>query len=145
MEPFFVKKYRDFEASSLGILVFRETSRLIWPDFDPVFDQFWPVLTYFAGQTWPILTYSDPFAGRTWPIFTYFDLNHFVLLEVCSVDILVTGLRITADFEGYSFRGTHLWEHLGRRDKLALTTTCLKHLAFQPKCWPDKFARLWSR
>ena len=34
MEPFFVKNYRDFEASSLGIPVFRGTFRLILPNFD---------------------------------------------------------------------------------------------------------------
>ena len=45
--------------------------------FWPCFDEFWPVLTYFAGQAWPIFTYSDLFAGRTWPIFTYFDLFRF--------------------------------------------------------------------
>ena len=51
---FLSKNYRDFEASSLGILVFRGTFRLIWPDFDPVLtnsDLFWPFrwadLAYF--------------------------------------------------------------------------------------------------
>ena len=34
---FLSKNFRDFEASSLGILVFRGTFRPIWPNFDPVF------------------------------------------------------------------------------------------------------------
>ena len=33
---FLSKIYRDFEASSLGILVFRGTFHPISPDFDPV-------------------------------------------------------------------------------------------------------------
>ena len=36
MEPSFVKNYRDFEASSLGILVFRGTFRPILPKSGPV-------------------------------------------------------------------------------------------------------------
>ena len=33
---FFVKTHRDFEASSLGILVFRGTFRPVCPNLDPV-------------------------------------------------------------------------------------------------------------
>ena len=46
MEPFFVKSYCDFEAASLGTLVFRGTFRPIWHDFDPVWtnsDLFWAI------------------------------------------------------------------------------------------------------
>ena len=41
-------------------------------------------------------------------------LNHFVLIEVCSVDILVACLRTSTGFQGDFFRETHLWEHFGR-------------------------------
>ena len=36
-------------------------------------------------------------------------------------------LRIYTGFKGVSFRESHLWEHFGRRDKIALIT-CLKKL-----------------
>ena len=36
-------------------------------------------------------------------------------------------LRICTGFKGVSFRETHLWEHFGRTDKIALIT-CLKNL-----------------
>ena len=65
MEPFFVKNYRDFELSSLGILEFRGTFGSIRPNFDPIStnsdlfqtifpggpDLFSPISTYFAGRT----------------------------------------------------------------------------------------------
>ena len=38
----------------------------------------------------------------------YWLTRHFVLVEVCSVDILVACLRISTGFEGDSFRETHL-------------------------------------
>ena len=41
--------------------------------------------------------------------------------------ILVVCLRICTCFKGVSFRETHLWEHFGRTDKIALIT-CLKNL-----------------
>ena len=54
MEPVLSKHFRDFEVSSLGILVFRGTFRPIWPNFDLLLtnsDLFWPIsradLTYF--------------------------------------------------------------------------------------------------
>ena len=34
--------------------------------------------------------------------------DHFVLIEVCSVDILVACLRMSTGFQGNSFRETHL-------------------------------------
>ena len=68
IEPFFVKKYRDFEASSLGVLVFRGT-------FRPNFDLLWPILTCFdpfRRQTSPIPTYSPGGPDLFSPIATYF-------------------------------------------------------------------------
>ena len=49
-------------------------------------------------------------------------LNHFVLIDVCSVDLLVAWLRMSASFQGYSLREKHLWEHFGQTDKIALIT-----------------------
>ena len=56
-------------------------------------------------------------------------VNHFVLIDICSVDLLVACVRIFTYFKGVSFQETHLWEHfqIGRADKIALMT-CLKHL-----------------
>ena len=44
---------------------------------------------------------------------------------VCSVEFLVVCWRICTGFKGVSLRETHLWEHFGRRDQIALIT-CLK-------------------
>ena len=54
--------------------------------------------------------------GVLWPplISIAICLNHFVLIEVCSVDIMVACLRISTGFKGDSFRETHLWEHFGQ-------------------------------
>ena len=41
-------------------------------------------------------------------------LNHFVLMEICSVYLLVACLSICTGFKEDSFRETHLWEHFGR-------------------------------
>ena len=49
-----------------------------------------------------------------------------VLVEVCSVDILVACWRICAGSKEDSFRETNLWEHFCRTDKIALVT-CLKN------------------
>ena len=54
-------------------------------------------------------------------------LNLFVLIDVCSVALLVACLRISTRFRGVSLRETHLWEDFGRADKIALIT-CLKNL-----------------
>ena len=48
-------------------------------------------------------------------------LNHFILIDVCSVDILVARMRVDTAFVGDFFRETHLWEHFGQTDKIALT------------------------
>ena len=56
----------------------------------------------------------------SWTIGIAMCLNRFVLIDVCSVDILVACWRISTGFKGDSFRGTHLWEHFGRTDKAAL-------------------------
>ena len=73
------KKHRDFEVSSLGMLVLRRTFGSIWPNFDPVFtnsDLFRPILPGRPDLFSLILTY---FAVRTWPISTYFDLFRFTV------------------------------------------------------------------
>ena len=49
----------------------------------------------------------------------------FVLMEVCSVDILVACLRISTGFEGDSFRETSTRALWPGADKIA-RTTCLK-------------------
>ena len=51
-------------------------------------------------------------------------LNHFVLIEVRSIDILVACLRISTGLN--SFRETHPWEHLIGQIK-SLLIMCLKH------------------
>ena len=55
-----------------------------------------------------------------WTVWIAICLNHFVLITVCSAEDC-TG------FKGVSFRETHLWEHFGRTDQIALVT-CLKKL-----------------
>ena len=54
-------------------------------------------------------------------------LNLFVLIDVCSAENLVVCLGICTGFKGVSFRETHLREHFGRTNKIALIT-CLKKL-----------------
>ena len=76
-------------------------------------------------------------------------LNHFVLIEVCSGDILVACCRICTGFKGDSFRETHLWEHFGRTDTIALIT-CLKKLnvsgtSLTTGCQKIKGSRLLGR
>ena len=44
-------------------------------------------------------------------------LNHFILIEVCSADMLVTCLRISPALIGDFIGAMHLWEHFGRTDK----------------------------
>ena len=48
-------------------------------------------------------------------------------LTVWSVEFSILRLRIYTGFKGVSFRETHLREHFGRTDKIALIT-CLKKL-----------------
>ena len=60
----------------------------------------------------------------TWTVYAIC-LNHFILIDVCSIDILIECLRISTGFKGDSLRETHLWEHFGRTDKIALIP-CLK-------------------
>ena len=48
--------------------------------------------------------------------------NHFVLIEIWSVETLVTCLRISTGLTRDSVRKTDLWEHFGRTDNIALTT-----------------------
>ena len=45
--------------------------------------------------------------------------------KVCSAELLAACLRICTGLKGVSFREMHLWEHIGRTDKIALIT-CLK-------------------
>ena len=69
------KKYRDFEASSLEILVFRGTFHPIWPNFDPVLtnsDLVWPILPGRPDLFPPIPTYSPGGPDLFSPISTYF-------------------------------------------------------------------------
>ena len=63
----------------------------------------------------------------SWTVQIAICLNHFVLIAVCSVEFLVVCWRICTGFKGVSFRETHLWEHFGRTDQIALIT-CLKKL-----------------
>ena len=77
MEPCFVKNYRDFELSFLGILVFRGTFGSIRPNFDPVStnsDLFQTILP--GGPDLLSSTYFDLFLpggpDLFSPIWTYF-------------------------------------------------------------------------
>ena len=63
----------------------------------------------------------------TWTVYIAICLSHFVLIDVCSAEFLVVCSRICTGFTGVSFRETHLWEHFGRTDKIALIM-CLKKL-----------------
>ena len=53
-------------------------------------------------------------------------LNNYVLIDVCSVELWSRAWGKSTGFKADSFRETHLWEHFGRTDKIALIT-CLKN------------------
>ena len=60
-------------------------------------------------------------------------LNHFIPIDVCSVDILVACMRICTIFIGDFFRETHPWEHFGQADKPLIT--CPKNVNVSGAFW----------
>ena len=70
--------------------------------------------------------------------------NHFVLIDVCSVDLRVACVRLSTRFKGVSLRETHLWEHFGWADKIALIT-CLKNLNVSSAFLIRGQKRNWNR
>ena len=67
------------------------------------------------------------FRRSSWTVEVAIFSNHFILIDACLAEFLVVCLRICTGFKRISFRETHLWEHFGRTDKIALIT-CLKKL-----------------
>ena len=79
----------------------------------------------------------------SWTVQVAICLNHFVLIAVCSAEFSVVCLRICTGFKEVSFRETHLREHFGRTDQIALITY-LKKLNVSGACLNWDFpARSW--
>ena len=58
--------------------------------------------------------------------------------------VLVACLRIGTCFREHSFRETHLWDHFGGRDKIALIT-CVENLNASEILLPSKYHSFGSR
>ena len=96
-----------------------------------------------TNNLWPL----DPHPGSPWIFYPQIIhgkclaltsiatcLNHFLLIEVCSVDVLVACLRISTTFIWAFVRETLLWDYFGGTDKIALVT-CSQNVNISTSFW----------